>query len=156
MVDISHSVENLLNHQHYVIVSSFDREGEIHTSAKGVVDVDRRGRIYILDLYKGRTYANIIRNPNVTLTTIDDRTFKGYSIQGKAKIIDKKFVSRRKMQLWHERLAKRIAKRIVRHVREETSGRRGIPEARFPIPRYLIEVSIRKIIDLAPERLRSV
>ena len=154
MDKISSSVKNLLNKQHFVIVSSLNENGTIHTAAKGVVEVDPNGKIFILDVYKARTYKNIKNNPHVTLTSIDEKNYRGYSIRGKAGVIKEDNLPKDKLKTWHEKVSKRIAKRIIRHVRGESSGHEGIPEADFPLPQYIIEVSVEAVIDLDP-RLRK-
>jgi general stress protein 26 len=154
MAEIPHDVKHLLDKHHVTIVASRDGKG-IHTSAKGILEVDSKGKIFILDLYKNRTYRNIKRNPHVTLTTIDERAFKGYSVKGRAKIIKEGAVPKNKLEIWHAKLATRIARRLIRHVKGESAGHEGIPEARFPLPKYIIEVSAEKIVDLAPQKLKA-
>jgi len=147
-------VKHLLDKQHFVVVSTISGKSVVHTSAKGVVDVDSSGKIFILDLYKAKTYSNILKNPSVALTVIDEINFKGYSINGKAKIVEKHDISKDSMENWHEKLAKRIAKRVINHVKQGKPGKEVIPEASFPLPEYLIEVSAEGITDLAPQKLK--
>ena len=154
MTAIPHNVKQFLEKEHYVIVASLNKNKNIHTSAKGVLEVDPKGKIYILDLYKAWTYRNVKRNSSVTLTLVDDHKFKGYSIEGRAKIIKEDILSKKTMKVWHDKLAKRIARRIVRHIKEETGEHKAIPEAKFPLPKYLIEVSVDRIVDLAPQKLK--
>ncbi len=151
---IPDQVKSFLEKQHFAIVSSIEANNSLHTSAKGIIDINSKGKIFVLDLYKGQTYKNIKKNPNVTLTAIDDYKYTGYSIQGKAKITRENTISDKKMKAWHDNLAKRIARRVIRHVKNEVSGYEGIPEARFPIPKHLIEIDVEKIVDLAPHKLK--
>ena len=153
-MNIPDNVAGLLEKEHFVIVSSLYKKRSIRTSAKGVIKVDPKGKIFILDLYKGGTYINIKRNPAVTLTVISERSFSGYSIEGKAKIIKKESVSKSDLKLWEEKIAKRIARRIISHVKEERAEHEAIPEASFPLPKHLIEVSVDRIIDLAPRKIK--
>jgi general stress protein 26 len=154
MPDIDPRIKQLLDKQHFIIVSSLDERSAIHTSAKGILEVDPKGKIFVLDLYKGQTYENIGRNPHVTLTSVDEPGFRGFSIKGRAKIIKEDALPKNKLAIWHEKLAKRIARRVIRHVKEELPGREGIPEAGFPFPKYIIEVTVDAIVDLAPQRRR--
>ena len=50
-------------------------------------------------------------------------------------------------------VAKRMAKRVVRHIKEPAKAGEWIPEARFPLPKYIIGVTARKIVDLAPQKI---
>ena len=152
---IPDAVKYFLEKQHVVIVSTLDKNKIIHTSAKGIIEVNLSGEIYVLDLYKARTYRNILKNPQATLTVIDEHSFKGYSLSGSAKIIDKNLIPKNKMEIWHEKLAKRIAKRVISHVKREHMIDAIIPEAKFPMPQYLIKISVNEIVDLAPQRLKK-
>jgi len=154
-MEIPHETKHLLDKHHFAILSTQDTKNIIHTSAKGVIEVNPNGKIFVLDLYKGKTYRNLKRNPNVTLTVIDEHRYKGYSIEGKAKIIKEDSVPKKTLDIWHERLANRIAKRVIRHVKEEEHSGKGIPEARFPFPKYVIEIFVNRVIDLAPHKLRT-
>ncbi|MBN1354280.1 MAG: pyridoxamine 5'-phosphate oxidase family protein [Candidatus Omnitrophica bacterium] len=151
-MEIPDDIRHFLERQHFVIVSSLGERGSIRTAAKDIVEIGTNGKILLLDLYKEGTYRNIKRSPHITLTAIDERKFKGYSLVGKARIVKEDVVSARLMKLWHQKLAKRIAKRLIRHVKEEVSEHETIPEAKFPFPKYLIEVSVDNIINLAPDR----
>jgi len=150
MITIPDDAKHFLDREHFVIISTIDSNRSIHTSAKGIVDIDKKGKIFILDLYKGKTHRNIKKNPSVTLTSINEHAFRGYSISGTAKIAKEGSISKRKLKLWHDKLAKRIARRVIRHVKSESLGKEGIPEADFPLPKYLIEVRVKRIVDLAP------
>lgn len=149
-MNIPETVKNLLEKQHFIIAATLDKDGIIHTSAKAVIEVDDSGKIFILDLYKGKTYDNIKNNSNITVTVIDEHKFKGYSIKGKAKIFDKKTLSKETLIIWNDKISKRIARRVIKHVKGEESGHSGVPEARFPVPKYLIELTADNIVDLAP------
>ena len=153
-MNIPDDVENLLQKEHFIVISSLYKDKTVHTSAKGVIKVDLKGKIFILDLYKGKTYHNIKRNPHVTLTAINERNFRGYSIEGRAKIVRKETVPKSALKLWEEKITKRIARRIISHVKDERMER-DIPEASFPLPKYLIEVSVNKIVDLAPHKIKT-
>ena len=155
MTEISSEVIHFFNKEHFVIIATLDKSGTIHTSAKGILEIGDRGKIFILDLYKGRTYQNIKNNPNVNLTLVDERRFMGYSIKGKARIVREGLISKKRLELWHDKLAKRIARRVIRHVKSPGTGSEGIPEAGFPMPKYLIEVSADKVISLTPGRLKK-
>lgn len=152
---IPDTVKDFLEKQHVLIISTLDKDNAIHTSAKGIIEVKSSGKIYVLDLYKAHTYKNILKNPSATLTVIDERNFRGYSLSGSVKIINKDSIPKNKMEIWYKKLAKRIARRVISHVKKEYSSDDIIPEAKFPMPQYLIEISVNKIIDLTPQRLKK-
>jgi len=152
---LNDDVKNFLEKQHFVIVSTLDDKGNIHTSAKGIIQVESRGKIFLLDIYKGRTYRNIRLNPNVTVTAIDERRFRGYSVEGKARILREDNLPKKALDTWHEKLARRIARRVISHVKEGREEKK-IPEASFPFPKYIIDVTVDSITDLAPREVKDI
>ena len=50
---------SFLTKQGYVIVSSVDPQGKIHSSAKGVVGIEEQGKVFLIDLFHARTYNNL-------------------------------------------------------------------------------------------------
>jgi general stress protein 26 len=147
-------VKNFFQTHHVVIVSTIDKDGAIHCSAKGITGLEEKGRIYIIDLYKARTYTNICNNPVISLTAVDEKQFLGFTIKGKAKIVEKQKIKDSLIKKWEDRVLKRISKRVAANVHNQRS--RAIhPEAKFPEPEYLILVQVSDIIDLAPSPLKE-
>ena len=72
---LTEEVINFLHAQNFVIVSSLDKNGKLHNACKGIVDIDKGGHIYLLDLYKGNTYGNLGRNSNISITAVDEHRF---------------------------------------------------------------------------------
>lgn len=155
MVYIPEDAARLLDKQHFVIISSVNRKGDVDSAAKAIIEVDPKGRICVLDLYRGRTYKNISKNPRVTLTAIDERRFRGYSIKGKARVVNDRALPKKKLSAWQDKIAKRIARRLINHVKEETPDHEDIPEARFPFPKHIIEIDVSEIVDIAPHRAKK-
>ena len=52
MQRLTEDIIQLFQNQGYVIVSTIDRDGLPHSACKGIVKINRSGRIYLLDLYK--------------------------------------------------------------------------------------------------------
>ncbi len=148
MKTIPRKVINLLDRANFVIVASIDNKGFPHTSCKGMVDIDKKGKIYIFDLYKGNTYKNIKKVPLVSITVVDENIFAGYCIKGEAEIVslsaDKGYLYRR----WKEKLNRRITERVISHIRKNISTSHH-PEADFPEVENIIVVNVHSILDLA-------
>jgi uncharacterized pyridoxamine 5'-phosphate oxidase family protein len=135
--------------QGYVIVATLDDMGRIHCSAKGIVGLEAEGRIYLIDLYKARTYKNLANNPIVSLTFVNEHQFAGYTLQGKAKIVEREDIADHIIEEWEEKVIQRISQRLIKNLQEGKQVA-AHPEAAFPHPKYLIEVDVENIIDLAP------
>lgn len=153
MINLPEGVINVFNNQRFSIVSTIDKDGSPHNSCKGVVDIEKKGKVYLLDLYKGRTFENLSRNHYMSITVVDEHKFIGYCLKGKAKVLDKDKIKSRTIQLWEKKIAGRIAHRLLKNVKEE-KGHVSHPEALLPKPEYLIEMDVTEIIDLSPFNIK--
>lgn len=136
--------------QRFVIVSTVDRRSKIpHNSCKGIVKIEKNGRVYLLDLYKWRTYANLRHNPNISITAVDEHRFKGWSLKGKAKIVPGSKLRGDIIKAWENRISSRITHRILKNI-QEGKGHKRHPEAQFPKPEYMIAIEVDEIVDLIP------
>jgi uncharacterized pyridoxamine 5'-phosphate oxidase family protein len=152
MKAIPDEIVHFFRKQHFVIVSTIDKFNKPHSSCKGIVKIDEKGKIYILDLYKWRTYGNLKRNPHMSITAVDEHKFKGWCLKGRAKIILGKRLSRDVIKAWETRIAGRITHRLLKNIREE-KGHRRHPEVQLPKPEYMIVMEIEDIVDLIPKNL---
>lgn len=150
---ITPSIAQFFHNQHFTVVSTIDKTGYPHNSCKGIVDIDKNGKIYLLDLYMGKTYENLKGNPHISITAVDEHKFIGYSLKGKAKVIPRNKVNRRALKLWENKIISRISHRLLKNMQGEKSHKTH-PEALLPKPAYLIEVDIDEIIDLIPRHIR--
>lgn len=147
--EITHFFQN----QSLVIVSTIDKNGSVHNSCKGIVKINKDGKIYLLDLYQEKTFENLNRNPNISITAVNEHSFKGYCLKGKAKIMPSEKLTKDILKAWEDRIASRITQRVIKNIREE-KGHPRHPEALLPRPKYLIMAEIEDIVDLTPHRLK--
>ena len=105
--------------QPYTIITTIDRNGCPHNSCKGIVDIDKSGKVYLLDLYKERTYENLTKNPHITITAVDEHKFIGHSLKGIAKIIKKEKLKSHTLKVWENKITKRISNRLLKNIRGE-------------------------------------
>lgn len=153
MKKIPESIVKLLKDQGYVIVSTLDKGNDIHCSAKGVVEV-KKDKVYLIDLYKRVTYINLQRNPTLSITAVDEHQFIGFTLKGKASIVNRARIKDEFIKQWERKVIKRMSKRIVKNVKRDRSSKKH-PESRLPLPEYLIEMSVEQIVDLTPSRLKE-
>jgi len=155
MVRLNDDILRFFRKQHYVIVSTICRKsGEPHNSCKGIVDINRSGRIYLLDLYKRQTFANLKKNPNVSVTAVDEHRFKGWCLKGKAKIVAGHKVAPEIIKAWETRVAARITHRLIKNIKE-VKGHGRHPEAQLPKPEYMIVMTVDEIVDLKPHHVKE-
>jgi general stress protein 26 len=153
MKKLREDIVKFFREQSFVIVSTFDRRGGIHNSCKGIVKINSQGRLYLFDLYKGRTFENLRQNSNISITAIEEHKFKGFCLKGKAKIIRKEEFELQAIKAWDDNIINRISKRILRNIQDEKSQLKHL-EARLPKPEYMIVTEVKEIVDLTPDHLR--
>jgi uncharacterized pyridoxamine 5'-phosphate oxidase family protein len=135
--------------QGYVILSTIDEKGHIHCSAKGIVGIEQ-DKVYIIDLFKNQTYRNLQKDDRISITAVNEHQFKGFTLQGHGKIIMHKDIEDHIVKKWEDKVIKRISARMIRGVQKGVKSVKH-HEAHLPdLPKYLIEVDVDNIIDLAP------
>ncbi|MFA5271643.1 MAG: pyridoxamine 5'-phosphate oxidase family protein, partial [Candidatus Omnitrophota bacterium] len=139
MKELSNDIVNFLEKQGFVIVSTNDPSGSIHCAAKGIVGIEEKGKVYLIDLYKAKTFENLQKDPTISITAVDEHLFTGYTLKGKAKIVDRNKIKGHIIKAWEERVIQRISKRLIKSLKDYKKSRNH-PEAKFPHPQYLIEV----------------
>lgn len=151
---LSEDVLHFLHNQGCVLVSTISREGYPHNSCKGIIQVDEEGKIYLLDLYKGKTHTNLKHNPNISIAAINEHKFKGYCFIGKARIAAVGDFDPGLIKAWEDRIASRITQRVLRNIAGE-KGHPRHPESLLPEPKYVIVMEVGEIVDLTPHHLRQ-
>ena len=154
MQRIPDSVVNFFKDQNFVIVSTIDGRGRPHSSCKGLIGIEKNGRVYLLDLYFKETFANLKDNPNLSLTAIDEHRFKGYCLKGKAKIYSQEKLSEEMKQAWEERITSRLTQRLLKNIKGE-KGHPKHPESLLPKPAYMILAQVEEVVDLTPHHLKE-
>ncbi len=150
---LKREIVRLFEKQGFVIVSTIDDKGRIHCSAKGIVGIDEGGKVFVIDLYKYRTYKNLKKNSTVSITAVDENNFAGFTLQGDAKIVPREEIEEHIVQEWEKRIVRRISTRIIKSVQSDAKTRSHF-EAELPThPKYLIEIDVKNIIDLSPPNL---
>lgn len=150
---IAPNIVHFFHSQHFTIISTIDEKGYPHNACKGIVEITEDGRIYLLDLYMGKTYENLTKNHNISITAVDEHKFVGYCLKGKAVIMPKNKVNKRILKLWEDKITSRISHRLLKNIQGE-KGHAMHPEALLPSPAYLIAVDIEEIIDLMPSHIK--
>ena len=148
---INEEVINFFEKQGFAIFSTIDHKGNIHCSAKGIIKVEPDGTVYLMDVYHGVTFKNLKANPVSSVTAVDEKSFKGYTLKGKAKIVDKEDIKNVIVKKWEEKLVSRITARVIKSVKSDRKSSVH-PEADLPLLKYLICMKTESIVDLTPAR----
>ncbi|MDD4202160.1 MAG: pyridoxamine 5'-phosphate oxidase family protein [Candidatus Omnitrophica bacterium] len=146
MIEIPEDVSSFLKRQNFLMVLTVNNEKVINAAAKSVVQIEPTGKIYLVDLYEGKTRSNLEENPNTTLCAIDEEEFQGWQLKGKAKAVDFKEGCKH-LEYFDQHINKRIVERIIGNIKKNKLGEYS--ETHFPDPKYLIEFETEKIVNLA-------
>ena len=154
MKNLPEDIIKFFNSQRFSIVSTIDKDGSPHNACKGIVDMEKDGRVYLLDLYMAKTYENLKANPHISITAVDEHKFMGYCLKGKARIVQKNRVNKNILKLWEDKITSRISHRLLKNIKGE-KGHAAHPEALLPMPAYLIVVGVEEIVDLIPGHIKQ-
>ncbi|MDD5556636.1 MAG: pyridoxamine 5'-phosphate oxidase family protein [bacterium] len=150
---LSSEVLDFFGRQNFVIITTVGKNGVPHNACKGIVKAYRDGRVYLLDLYCGRTYRNLSANPRMSLAAADEHRFRGYCLKGRGAIVPVERIAPSVMREWRRRMRSRITRRIIRSVQGD-KGHPRHPEALLPAPKYLIALAVDEVVDLTPGHLK--
>jgi general stress protein 26 len=151
MKRLNNDIISFFREQGFVIVSTLNNNGSIHSSCKGIVAIEQKGSVYLIDLYHGKTFKNLKKDKHITITAVNEHRYIGYALSGLAEIVSKEDISDNIYKLWEKNISKRASKRLIKNVKNEHKTKYH-PEVKFPDPKYLISFKIEKIVDLAPNR----
>ncbi|MEW6100775.1 MAG: pyridoxamine 5'-phosphate oxidase family protein [Candidatus Omnitrophota bacterium] len=154
MKKLSSDIIHFFQNQGFVVVTTIDQAGFPHASCKGIVKIEPGGSVYLLDLYRAKTFENLKHNPYMSITAVNEHKFSGYCLKGKAQVLpDTHHLRDELLKSWEERITNRLTQRLLRNIHGET-GHRHHPEVNMPEPEYLILMEIEEIVDLTPRHLK--
>ena len=110
------------------------------------------GQIYLMDLYKARTFVNLKRNPKISITAVDEHKFTGYCLKGRADIVEADQLKPDIIKAWEDKITSRITHRVLKNISGE-KGHFHHPEVQLPSPEYMIVIKVDEVVDLTPYRL---
>jgi len=154
MKKIPAEIIDFLRAQGFVVISSIDKNGFPHSSCKDMIRIDPIGKIFLMDVYHGSTCENIKRNPQISISAVDEHKFMGYCLKGRGQILSDNNMSQEIVKIWEDNITSRLAKRLLRNLNEDKS-RGHHPEASLPHPKHIIAVEVEEIVDLTPSHLRK-
>ena len=151
---LTHDIVEFFRNQPFVIISTIDEDGSPHNSCKGIVEISENGRVYLLDLYRGRTYVNLLKNRYISVTAVDEHRFRGYSLKGKAGLMKEGDLTPQVIKSWEDRIAGRVTQRVIKNIQGE-KGHLRHPEVLLPKPEYMIMMEVGEVVDLTPHHLKE-
>lgn len=153
MKKMNDEIIRFFQNQGYVIVSTIDKDGFVHNACKGIIKINRNGKIYLLDLYRGSTFENLNANPRISITAIDEHKFVGFCLKGRAEVVTEAKFPADIIKAWEARITSRLTQRLLKNIKGE-KGHSRHPEVLLPQPQYMIVMEIEEIVDLTPHHLK--
>ena len=153
MGKLNETIVEFFHKQPFTVLTTIGEDGYPHTSCKGIVSIEQ-DKIFLLDVYKAKTYENLQKNPNVNITAVNEHKFVGYTLKGKACLVKRADIREHIIKAWEEKVTKRISARILKNLHGE-KGHARHPETLLPKPEYLIVVDIEDVVDLTPRHMRE-
>lgn len=153
MITLSKEIIRFFQDQGFVILSTIDNNGIPHSSCKDIVDIDADGKVYLLDAYRAKTFANLKNNQNACITVVDEHKFKGFCLKGKARVTDVNELDPKILKVWEDRITNRMTSRVLKNIRGER-GHAKHPEVQLPKPQCMICIEVDEIVNLTPHKLR--
>lgn len=139
-----------LKRHHISIINTLNDDNRIYAAVKGILKVDGDlDKITIMDLFKGQTYKNILKNPTASLTVVSEREYVGYNLQGKAKTVAVTKEDKINIELWESKLLSRISERIQTSVQKGVKSQTIHETKLFLEPKHMFEITVDNIIDLS-------
>ncbi|MCP4051263.1 MAG: pyridoxamine 5'-phosphate oxidase family protein [bacterium] len=146
---LSKEIEELLDSVAIALVATADPDSQPNISIKGIVDYDvQEGIIYFLDLFSKNTRKNLKINPRVSLSVIDYDMFAGYQFIGTAEMLESGDLYDKYAASWEKEESNRFKDVLDWGFKRILSNHPATPH--LPKPKYLVKVTINKIINLAP------
>ena len=153
MGPLPQSIVDFFKMQPFVLVSTLDAKGNIHCAAKGIVSIEAEGKVCLADLYRGTTFNNLKKSPVASITAVDEPKFRGYTLKGKASIVEREGFDDSLIRTWEEKLVQRISARVIKSVqRQKEAGHH--PEVHLPPVQYVIALKVEEIVDLTPAHIK--
>jgi predicted pyridoxine 5'-phosphate oxidase superfamily flavin-nucleotide-binding protein len=150
---LSEPITKFFHNQNFVILATIDANGCVHTACKGIIEITKEDEVYLLDLYRAKTFANLKLNSRVSITAVDEHKFKGFCLKGTARIATTQEIDEHFIKAWEDRITSRLTQRVLRNIQEQ-KGHPSHPEALLPKPQYVIIVKVEEVVDLTPHHLK--
>ena len=132
-------------------VASADKGGLPNSAAKMLVDIKEPNRIYLLEYKFTKTYLNLISNPHLSLSFLDDTNFTGYRLTGSCEILAFGEDYEEAKAAWQKRAIAYEADRIVKRVTGEFSTRDA--ENNLPNDFVIVKFTANEGAVVKPDRV---
>lgn len=107
----------LLSKIQFLHVATLSKDGQPNAAPKLILKVDDKA-IYLVDCTIGKTWENLKKNSQVSLSFVDEESLKGYQINGEAVVLEGKSIGVELRKILEEKEVALTVKRIVSGIHE--------------------------------------
>ncbi len=127
-----------------VATCSFERMPNV---APKLIAKVNKNVIYLIDYVIGRTYGNLLENPRVSVSFVDDKTLTGYQLNGTVDILESGDEFDKLAQEFQNIKTKFTVERIVLNMR---TGEKASPlEFALPEKFIILKVKVIEIVEIS-------
>ena len=121
-----------------ISVASCTKRGKPNSASKMLVNIKVPNMLYFLDYKITQSYHNILENPCISVSFMDDAAFTGYRLTGPCKILDSGPEFEAASKSWERRLIAYEAERIIQRM----TGRYSTREAERSLPKDFVIIKL--------------
>lgn len=119
-------------------VASCTKTAKPNSASKMLVNIKAPNLVFFLDYKFTQSYHNILENPQISISFMDDASFTGYRLTGACKILESGPEFEAASKSWERRLIAYEAERIVQRM----TGHYSTREAERSLPRDFVIVRL--------------
>ncbi len=134
-----------------ISLASCGRNLKPNSASKMLVDIVRPNVVYFLDYKFTQSYANIMSNPQISVSYMDDANFTGYRMTGPCKILASGPEFDKAAESWEKRLITYEADRIIQRLTGRHSTREG--ERHLPKDFVIVKLEANEGSLVKPDRI---
>ncbi len=139
------------NHLKIVSIASCDAAGKPNSASKMLVDIQTPNKVFYLDYKFTHTYANVIVNPLLSLSFMDDTNFTGYRLNGRGKVLHSGPDFQLAQKVWEKRLIRYEADRMLKRITGQHSAREA--ENALPDDFVIVRFEAEEGAVIKPDRI---
>ena len=145
---------NFLEHKarlKVINVASCNRELKPNAAAKMLIDVVAPNAIFFLDYKFTQTYSNIMANPKLGVSYMDDDNFTGYRLTGTCTVLESGSEFNAAQKRWEKLLISYEADRMLKRMRGDYSTRDA--ENKLPKDFVIVKFLAAESAVIKPDRV---
>ena len=119
-----------------ISVASATEVGKPNSAVKMLIDIVSPNLLYLLDYKFTQTYANVVKNPHLSVSFMDDDSFTGYRLTGVASVMHDGREFDEVKKAWEKKLIAYEADRIIKRIQ----GGYSAHEAENSLPKDFVIV----------------